>query len=868
MSIDSEEPVWWSWQQIIEHASRLGIPSFQRGAVWEDANRVALLESLYEQSPCGTFVLWESEDGQDPRRHGVPLRAFAGGAPPLWLVDGQQRTRAMLDTFDQLLGSHREGDALRLVREADMVALRAIGGSGPSEAEDEDEDGPADNDAEEAEQELHPWLVVLPAMRDFERDGSNEGGASKEGSLFGELSESKSVLRGSMFRRFHPRARKRKSAEGTERPVPPIPAGSIPLASLISPVSIFQDAETRRSTRATLDVVMSDASSDAPEAPEEALKLLDDVLPWGPQFATGHAYEAVDQPMVWRDLWRRRQETSIRKQVERLGKLLDGWKDVFDRFRGMLTGNRFAVGRLPGKHVSAAIDAYVRINRAGVRVRSEEQALALLSRARPKLLDDLAEFAERRDGGSRHADGRALLTHASERQMGFALWMATVTRFSALMLLGHAAREWLWTSAIDKSSFSYRLDRVGPAETPAGKATWARLFGSSDDLVEEAAGRASTALLLIDEVLSGELYLDHRMARPQVGVMQPIIDLFSRVPTAIVEGLRGDDSFRAALARVMHWTMLHPYIDKAEMDSLVDAIHGAESATSSMPAWGDAGHDSAHSAIRAALGRYVRRLEEIWLAERDAGAAREGHTTAARSEGLPGGQLSSLAADAFAAEVSSARTLQHRAVGWLYAIEHRNGARELSWANQFAGFEKGRFGIEPKPGRPSREEPLRRPETAELVQALRPEKQHIVPLAIASHIVGKGGTRATSSPANGIGNLTWLSQRQIGLEGLAERWAVLDPEIERDNLAARGLLASFDGEPRTPLDLYRELSDGLVGGREAWLPQRERWEQLFTAFCSKRCRWMVEQMRSWLDAELSPEASSWIDHRPSTRSHP
>lgn len=775
----------------------------------------------------------------------------------------------MLDTFDQLLGSHREGDGLRLVREADMVALRAIGGSGSSQAEDEDEDVPNDSDAKEAEQELHPWLVVLPAMRDFEPEVSNEGSAGKEGSLFGELSESKSVLRGSMFRRFHPRPRKRKSAEGTERPVPPIPVGSIPLASLISPVSIFQDADARRSTRAALDVVMLDAPNEAPEAVDEALNLLDDWLPWGPQFVTGHAYEAVERPMVWRDIRRRRQETSIRKQVARLGALLNGWQDVFDRFRGMLTGNRFAVGRLPDrKHVSVAIDAYVRINRAGVRVRSEEQALALLSRARPKLLDDLAEFAQRRDGGARHTDERALLTHESERQMGFALWMATVTRYSALMLLGHAARGWLWTSAIDKSSFSYRLDRVGPGETPAGRATWARAFGSSDDLVGQAASRASTALQLIDEVLSGELYLDHRMARPQVSALQPIIDLFSRVPTGALEELRRDDTFRAALARVMHWTMLHPYIDKAEMDSLVDAIHGAESTASSMPAWGDSGDDGTHAAIRGALGRYVRRLEEIWLAERDAGPTLEGRTATARSEGRPGGQLSSLAADAFASEVSSARTLQHRAVGWLYAIERRNGAREFSWAKQYAGFEQGRLGIEPRPGRPSSEEPLRRPEKAELAKALRPEKQHIVPLAIATHIVGKGGTRATSSPANGIGNLTWLSQRQNGLEGLADRWALLDPEVEGDNLAARGMLTSFDGEPGTPLDIYRELIGGLVGGRDAWLRQRERWGALFTAFCSKRCRWMVEQMRSWLDAELSPEVLSWIDHGVSTRSDP
>jgi hypothetical protein len=51
-------PEWWSWADIIRHADQLGIPNFQRGAVWDSGNRTALLESIYEQSPCGSFVLW------------------------------------------------------------------------------------------------------------------------------------------------------------------------------------------------------------------------------------------------------------------------------------------------------------------------------------------------------------------------------------------------------------------------------------------------------------------------------------------------------------------------------------------------------------------------------------------------------------------------------------------------------------------------------------------------------------------------------------------------------------------------------------------------------------------------------------------
>jgi hypothetical protein len=101
-------PHWWSWADIVRHANKLGIPNFQRGAVWDTGNRVALLESIYEQSPCGSFVLWAPDaDGRDPRRHGVPLCRSTSEMDLIWLVDGQQRTRAMLDTYQDERQKHR-----------------------------------------------------------------------------------------------------------------------------------------------------------------------------------------------------------------------------------------------------------------------------------------------------------------------------------------------------------------------------------------------------------------------------------------------------------------------------------------------------------------------------------------------------------------------------------------------------------------------------------------------------------------------------------------------------------------------------------------------------------------------------------------
>lgn len=849
----SNNPEWWSWEDILRRTDRLGIPNFQRGAVWDAGNRAALLESIYEKSPCGSFVFWEPDDSGDPWRHGVPLCSF-GSDDPLWLVDGQQRTRTMLDTFAQLLDPHRKRHAPPLVREADLTSLENVLRPGhplPVDAEDyepEAGDGSLD-DGRKTDAAL--WMVVLPAMREFD---------SGSAPFFGPYTESRSVRRGSIFRCLQPLPRMRINSQEKLRPVPPIPAGSIPLAALIAPSAVFRDAELRRDAIAALRSLRSGGDDFA---------RLDDLLPWGPQFVTGHAYETPssnDAPsvvMTWTDIGRRRAEVQVAEQVKRLEDLLgEGWSPVFERFADMLNGSRFAVGWLPPSDISAAIDAYVRINRAGIRVRAEEQALALLSRARPKLLDDLAEFSRRRDGGFGTADGRALLAHESERHMGFPLWMATVTRFAALLLLGDAARAWLRTSAIDKDTFSYRLDRVGPQETSKGKATWARTFENPGVLIGDAVEQASAALLLIDDILSQELHLDHRMARSQTVALTPLLDLLSRVPAGEIDDLAKNGTFRAAMARVLHCLLLHPGIDQADMESLVLAAHGiredvALAEPSPLPLFGSdspGDREHVHEAIRQSLHRLVGRLAEVWSRHYS-----RSETPTNLSDPLA--SLSQFAADSFEKDVRDARSLQHRAVGWLYAIERRNCAREFSWRAQMDGNrENQQTGIPGLAVQIPHEEFLRRPDIADGTGELYPEKQHVVPFSIATRIVGKGGGRATASPSNAIGNLTWLSRRQNSLEALSDNWTVMDLGIDRENLEARGMLApvTIAGHSATVLDTYLELSRGLAYGEEPLTSRREHWQSLYDTICKGRSEWMIGQMREWLERPLESAVLGWL----------
>ncbi len=838
------EPHWWSWDDIVRHADRLGIPNFQRGAVWDTGNRVALLESIYEQSPCGSFVLWAPDgDEGDPRRHGVPLRCFAEGTDPMWLVDGQQRTRAMLDTFQQLIDLPERADRWSLVRPEDLDALRALGASLVGGQSDED-----DALDEDAEGELHPWVVVLPAMPAFDRGREP---------YFGRHSESRNVRRGSMFRRLRPRARTRLNADGKPRPVPPLPVGIVPLVALLAPEGVFHHTPHREAVRAALQAFIDGNPDDT---------VLDDLLPWGPQFVTGHAYETpgsgsgLADPMRWSHLQGRREEPGIQLMVTCLhGLFSSGWFPVFQRFRGMVDGNRFAVGWLPPSDVSAAIDAYVRINRAGIRVRSEERALALLSRARPNLLDDLAGFTRRRDGDGPVQDQRALLAHESDRQMGFAVWMTAVTRYTTLALLGDYARRWLGVSAIDKDTFSYRLDRVGPNETEAGWRTWARRdYPSPEAVILECTARATSVLVLIDSVLCDELGFDHRMARPSARALYPLIDLFYRVPTADTERLARDTAFRAAIARLLHWTLLAPYIDQPDLEQLIVEVHGIDEevackVSAPLASWeGDAALIDGH--LRAAFRQYQSSLLALWHRKHVTITSRRGQSSV-NIEGLSvPAALTRLGLHAFSSEVNDARSLQHPAVGWLYTIERRGGAREFSWAAQVDGFHR----TEGKVGVPDREMPseaeLRRWDDDDLY----PEKQHIVPFTIARQIVDKGGTRATASPSNAIGNLTWLSRRQNGLDALSGRWTVMDRDADSANLAARGMLAptTTGGETRDALSIYEDVRDSVL--TDTWRNDKDKAKEQFGAFCEARTAWMVKQMREWLEAPLSDDARRWL----------
>ncbi|MBR2425344.1 MAG: DUF262 domain-containing protein [Lentisphaeria bacterium] len=92
----------WSIQKLLQESSSIGVPHFQRGYVWNEANISALLESLYFDTPCGNIVLWKipKMDKSKSEDYGVPLTAQNDkNNIEQFIIDGQQRTRSLLSVF-------------------------------------------------------------------------------------------------------------------------------------------------------------------------------------------------------------------------------------------------------------------------------------------------------------------------------------------------------------------------------------------------------------------------------------------------------------------------------------------------------------------------------------------------------------------------------------------------------------------------------------------------------------------------------------------------------------------------------------------------------------------------------------------------
>ena len=82
--------------ELIDNLPRLGIPDFQRGRVWNNSAVSSLMESLIDDTPCGSIILWRPRGGATA--HGERPSDWGDSQlppPTLLVVDGQQRLTAL-----------------------------------------------------------------------------------------------------------------------------------------------------------------------------------------------------------------------------------------------------------------------------------------------------------------------------------------------------------------------------------------------------------------------------------------------------------------------------------------------------------------------------------------------------------------------------------------------------------------------------------------------------------------------------------------------------------------------------------------------------------------------------------------------------
>lgn len=86
--------------ELLKALPSLGLPHFQRGRVWDDRAVSMLMESLIDDTPCGSIILWRprgriSKQGEVPADWGK-----AEDTARFLVVDGQQRLTALRSLWD------------------------------------------------------------------------------------------------------------------------------------------------------------------------------------------------------------------------------------------------------------------------------------------------------------------------------------------------------------------------------------------------------------------------------------------------------------------------------------------------------------------------------------------------------------------------------------------------------------------------------------------------------------------------------------------------------------------------------------------------------------------------------------------------
>jgi hypothetical protein len=87
---------WLDWAGEIDKSVFVALPMIQRGSVWKPSQIIDLWDSLLQGMPIGSLMISELQPGTPVRRQGQKKSELVLATGGLGLIDGQQRTLAML----------------------------------------------------------------------------------------------------------------------------------------------------------------------------------------------------------------------------------------------------------------------------------------------------------------------------------------------------------------------------------------------------------------------------------------------------------------------------------------------------------------------------------------------------------------------------------------------------------------------------------------------------------------------------------------------------------------------------------------------------------------------------------------------------
>ena len=180
---------------------------------------------------------------------------------------------------------------------------------------------------------------------------------------------------------------------------------------------------------------------------------------------------------------------------------------------------------------------------------------------------------------------------------------------------------------------------------------------------------------------------------------------------------------------------------------------------------------------------------------------------------------------ALAKNLQGANSLTNRYTLLLYALERSRNAKDFSYRNNHY-----------KDNQPTREA-FDMPER-ELADACKPEKQHIVPY---SHLIDaydlKFTSRVSSTEANNIGNITYISREQNSLDGLSDRFTELAAE-DHENLARHFIT-------RDALSAYGTTREAIESGTPDAEPDTKRVRKLCQKWITCRQTELLHGFLGW-----------------------